>query len=76
LLASLMWSYLSLPLLHYWFATPQAYRYLPAASNYFAATWGVQLLTYALILLVLGVAHWSIRAAGGMRSPTQVPHRV
>jgi hypothetical protein len=34
--AGLAWSYLILPLIHYLFATPPDFRYITAASNFFA----------------------------------------
>lgn len=56
LLAGCAWSYLALPLVHYLFFTPAAYRYITASANYFALTLPMQLLTWALAIAVAMIA--------------------
>jgi len=48
------WSYLFLPLVHYLFLTPPAYRYISVAANFFAVTPGVQ----AMCLFTVGCLAW------------------
>ena len=50
LLSGFGWSYLLMPVVHYWLATPPAYRYISTASNFFAFEPGVQILTFAVAL--------------------------
>lgn len=59
--AALCIGYLLLPVAHYLLFTPPDYRYITASANFFAATWGVQLLTF-------GVAGGLVAWATGMRS--------
>jgi hypothetical protein len=47
-ISGVCWSYLLLPLAHYIFATPAAYKYITAASNFFASNIGIQLLALAI----------------------------
>lgn len=56
LLAGLAVSYLLLPLAHYLFFTPPAYRYISAASNFFAFSPGVQVLSWAFTSRTAGTA--------------------
>lgn len=59
--ASLVCAYLGMPLLHYWVFTPPAYRYISAASNFFPETPSIQVLTFAIALVVLAVAYLPAR---------------
>jgi hypothetical protein len=61
LLASTTEAYLVLPLVHYWLFTPAEYRYISTASNFFAISPAVQLLTYVMVLLVLALAYLPLR---------------
>lgn len=61
LLAGLGLSYVLLPLIHYLLATPPAYRYISAASNFFAFNPGVQCLA------VIAAAALAMGATGGRR---------
>jgi len=55
-LAGVAWSYVLLPLVHYVLATPPRYRYISAASNFFASDPRLQVLvTVIAIGLALGV---------------------
>lgn len=58
LLAGLGISYLCLPLVHYLIATPPGFRYITAASNFFALEPAVQ----ALALAVAGAQAWGAAA--------------
>lgn len=51
-------SYVLLPLVHYRLATPLAYPYISAASNFFAFNWGLQ----GLVLVVAGALAVGITA--------------
>lgn len=46
--AGCAWTYLLLPLAHHLFATSPGYRYITAASNFFAGSLAAQLLTWGL----------------------------
>ena len=39
-----------MPVIHYWVATPPAFRYISTASNFFAFDSGVQALTLGVAL--------------------------
>ena len=68
LMAGFGWSYLALPVAHYLFATPPAFRYITAASNFFAFEPGVQALAFA-IAIGMSVATSHLRRVGpGERS--------
>jgi hypothetical protein len=59
LVAGLCWGYLLLPLAHHLLATPPGYRYITAASNFFAFNVGIQLLAWsATVALAIGITHW------------------
>jgi hypothetical protein len=59
LLCGCAWSYLLLPLVHYLLFTPPAYRYVSAATNFFAADVRLQLVTFLIAgLLALAVSYW------------------
>ncbi len=45
-IAGVCWTYLALPLAHYLFATPPAFQYITAASNFFASNAAMQVLTW------------------------------
>lgn len=55
-IAGLSWSYLLLPLAHHLLFTPQAYRYISSASNFFAGNLVLQMITVIVTALIcLGV---------------------
>ena len=55
--AGLCLSYLLMPLVHHLLFTPSAYRYISAASNFFAFNVGVQLLAFSVAaMLAIGIA--------------------
>jgi hypothetical protein len=54
-LAGVALSYLLLPLAHHLLATPPSYRYISAASNFFAFSWQLQLLAL-VVAAALSVA--------------------
>ena len=57
LLAGFSLSYLLMPLIHYLLATPSEYRYISAASNFFAASIVVQIVTFGVATaLAIGAA--------------------
>lgn len=45
LVSGVCWSYLLMPLVHYVFFTPSAYRYITASANFFTSNLLVQLMT-------------------------------
>ncbi len=52
-------AYLVLPLVHYLFFAPPAYRYITTAGNIFARTLGVQLITF---LVAAGLVSWGAKS--------------
>jgi hypothetical protein len=57
--AGLCLSYLALPLAHYLFFTPAAYRYIGASSNFFMHNLGLQLVTFLIAAaLAFGAARF------------------
>ena len=65
------WSYLALPLAHYVFATPPGFRYITAASNFFAFDPGVQALAFA-VAAATSLAFSRLRQ--GLAKPSVVVH--
>ncbi len=59
--AGACWAYLALPLAHHLFATPAAFRYISASSNFFASSAGLQLLTW---IVAAGLAVGATRVRG------------
>lgn len=61
-----VWSYLFLPLLHYWVFAPAAYRYISTSTNFFARSIWVQLLSFAIVWGILrmaeAVSQWRVPA--------------
>jgi hypothetical protein len=69
--AGAIWCYLLLPLAHHLFATPQAYQYISAASNFFASDPAVLLLSFGVTsAIAAGVS----RARASKRFAIQVVH--
>lgn len=60
-ISGLSLSYLVLPLGHYLFLGPPGYHYLTTASNFFASSWVIQLLSWGL---AAGLAAWVSRGQG------------
>ena len=56
--AGLSLSYLLLPLVHHLLATPPAYRYISAASNFFAFDLGVQIVALLVAAALAVTATW------------------
>ncbi len=62
--SALIWSYLLAPLAHYLLLTPPGYRYISAASNFFASTPTAQALCFLVLAFEANAAdrlHQSIR---------------
>ncbi len=66
-ISGLCWSYLLLPLTHYIFATPAAYKYITSASNFFASNIGVELLTLVIAAVLPIVASRFTRHASRLK---------
>lgn len=76
LTAGLAWSYLALPLVHHLFATPPGFRYISAASNFFAFDPGVQVAAVALAgATALGASRLRRRHSPRDASANQEPSR-
>lgn len=73
LAAGFGWSYLVLPLLQYLVATPPDFRYITAASNFFAFDPGVQVLAFASAV-AMSLAFSRLRQGEGFARPPDVVH--
>ncbi len=71
LAAGFGWSYLLLPLAHYLFATPPGYRYITAASNFFAFDPGVQTLAF-VVAAAMSLIFSRLRQRQGLAKPSGV----
>jgi len=54
--AGICWSYLALPLVHYLFATPSDFKYITAASNFFATNAALEIGILFIALVLAGGA--------------------
>lgn len=57
-----VWAYVFLPLLHYWLFAPPAYRYISTATNFFAISIWVQLLSFVIVWGIVKIAEASVAA--------------